>query len=192
MTPEARIGPNAVLQLADVVRQRRGEALLNSLLHGAGLGALPSPSGMIPEGDAARLHQYLRQALPNLASDWTAEAGVRTGHYILAHRIPRAAQAVLRTLPPALAAPLLAKAIARHAWTFAGSGQFEALNPWRFAIHDNPVVRGETSQTCLCHWHSAVFETLYTALVSPRCRCGEVQCCAQPNQSACVFSITRR
>ncbi|MEL7258851.1 MAG: hypothetical protein AAFN80_13550, partial [Pseudomonadota bacterium] len=56
----------------------------------------------------------------------------------------------------------------KHAWTFAGSGQFECVSPWTYRIEDNPVVRGEISQAPLCTWHAAVFEHLYQVLVHPR------------------------
>jgi bacteriochlorophyll 4-vinyl reductase len=36
-----------------------------------------------------------------------------------------------------------------------------------FEIADNPVVRGEHSETPLCHWHAAVFERLFSALCGP-------------------------
>jgi divinyl protochlorophyllide a 8-vinyl-reductase len=45
----------------------------------------------------------------------------------------------------------LGKAIARHAWTFAGSGRFRVVAPLVFEIADNPIVRGEVSDVPLCH-----------------------------------------
>ncbi|MEO0679272.1 MAG: bacteriochlorophyll 4-vinyl reductase, partial [Pseudomonadota bacterium] len=132
-----------------------------------------------------------RARRPREAADWGAEAGRRTADYILAHRIPPRAQALLRAAPARLAAPLLARAIARHAWTFAGSGRFEAQGAWRLVVHDNPMVRGERAAAPLCRWHAAVFERLYRALAADDCRCRELRCGAQPGETACVFEIRR-
>ena len=136
------------------------------------------------------MHQALRTLEPEMAPSLAWEAGVRTAHYIMEHRIPQAAQRVLKALPPVLAAPLLSRAIARHAWTFAGSGRFVREGALRFAIHDNPIVRGETGTTPLCHWHAAVFETLYRGLVDARLRCAETTCCATGHE-ACRFTLSR-
>ena len=82
------------------------------------------------------------------------------------------------------------KAIAKHAWTFAGSGSFRVVTPWRFEIVDNPIVRGERSDTPLCHWHAAVFERLYQVLVDRTAMCREVACCAVTGGNTCRFDIT--
>jgi divinyl protochlorophyllide a 8-vinyl-reductase len=108
------------------------------------------------------------------------------------HRIPGAARRALMALPASLAAPLLARAIARNAWTFAGSGAFEMVStrPPVFLIRDNPVVRGEVSRTPLCHWHAAVFQRLFGALVHPGYRAHETECCAM-GAGACRFELLR-
>ncbi|MEE4121394.1 MAG: bacteriochlorophyll 4-vinyl reductase [Paracoccaceae bacterium] len=189
----ARIGPNAILQMVPVLDAHTGADIRRSLLAEAGVLDLPDGSGMIPEGPAAALHQALRRRLPHEAPQIAREAGLGTGDYILAHRIPRPAQALLRVLPARLAAPILARAIARHAWTFAGSGTFAiaARTPLTFTLADNPVVRGERSAVPLCAWHEAVFERLFRSLVSPRARVTETQCCAQ-GAPACRFEVRLR
>lgn len=156
----------------------------------AGLDAPPSDAGLMPEGPAARLHHAVRETLGPAAPWVLAEAGRATGDYILAHRIPRAAQAVLRTLPAALSAPLLKAAIAKHAWTFAGSGQFSTRPGLVFEIARNPVIAGESSPTPLCHWHAAVFERLFRTLVDDRLRAQETGCCACGDH-ACRFELSR-
>ena len=178
---EARIGPNSVLQLAQVLDAHLGKAATQALLLDAGLTALPTDSGLMPEGPAARLHQALRSRHPDAAAMLATEAGARTGDYILAHRIPQPAQHLLRRLPRFLSAPLLAAAISKHAWTFAGSGEFRVAQrrPLVFELSDNPIVRGENALQPLCHWHAAVFQRLFTTLVSPDMRCLETDCCAQ-------------
>jgi divinyl protochlorophyllide a 8-vinyl-reductase len=190
--PGARIGPNAILQMLPVLDAATGPETRRALLAEAGVIEIPDGSSMIPEGPAAALHQALRRRLPHEAPEIARTAGLGTGDYILAHRIPKPAQSLLKLLPPALAAPVLARAIAKHAWTFAGSGRFEiaSTRPLVFEIQDNPVVRGETSPVPLCHWHVAVFERLFRQLVSPRMEVTETACCAQ-GAPACRFALRR-
>ena len=182
------IGPNAVLQHAAVIRRHGGEARLAALMAAAALDRLPTGDAMIPEAEAAALHRALRTA-PD-AEALEREAGTATADYILAHRIPAAAQRLLKALPAPLAAPLLSRAIARNAWTFAGSGSFERRTSWTFALRDNPLVRGETSVMPLCVWHAVVFEWLYRVLVAPDCRCRETACAAT-GAAECRFEISR-
>jgi len=191
--PGARIGPNAILQMIPVLDAHTGPDIRRALCAEAGIVELPDGSGMVPEGPAAALHQALRRRMPHEASRIARAAGLATGDYILAHRIPRFAQIVLRASPACLAAPVLARAIAKHAWTFAGSGRFEIAGtaPIVFALHDNPVVRGERSTVPLCHWHAAVFERLFATLVTPRAQVTEAECCAM-GAPACRFEIRLR
>ena len=184
------IGPNALTQLLPLLERAGGAELTERLLARAGVTALPDMTGLIDEAPVARLHQAMRAEVPALAPSLAWEAGVRTADYILAHRIPRPAQAVLKRLPARAAGPVLSRAIAKNAWTFAGSGRFEVRRGWPavFLIHDNPVVRGERSQTPLCHWHAGVFERLFRALVTDRARAREVACCAC-GAPACRFEV---
>lgn len=190
MPEDGVIGPNAVLQLVPVLDRAGGRELRWRVLAGAGIFELPDGQTMIPEGSAARLHQEMRRVLPDLAPALAHAAGYATADYILAHRIPRLAQAVLRVLPAPLAARALARAITAHAWTFAGSGAFSQISPYCFEIRDNPIVRGEHSDTGLCIWHAAVFERLYRVLVAPDFRCTETACCAA-GAPACRFELSR-
>ncbi len=185
------IGPNALTQLLPVLERAGGAELRERLLARAGVTALPDMTGLIDEAPVARLHQAMRAEVPALAPALAFEAGARTADYILAHRIPRPVQAVLTRLPAWAAGPVLSKAIARNAWTFAGSGRFEVLRAWPavFLIHDNPVVRGEQAGAPVCHWHAGVFERLYRVLVTDRARAREVACCAC-GAPACRFEVT--
>ncbi len=190
---EALIGPNAILQMIPVLESAGGSRLVQKVLATAGLDRLPDGQTMIPQIDAARMHQAMRACCPVWQADAIAqEAGTRTADYILACRIPKPAQRVLKMLPARWAAPILARAIAKHAWTFAGSGQFRVLSPWRFEIRDNPIVQGERAPHTLCMWHAAVFQRLYQVLVARDVTCTERVCCAQAGQDACVFILTRR
>lgn len=184
------IGPNALTQLLPLLERVGGAELKSGLLAEAGIFELPDMSGLIDEVPVARLHQAMRAEIPDLAPSLAWEAGVRTADYILANRIPRVARAVLAALPPALAGPLLIRAIEKNAWTFAGSGRFEVAGrrPPVFLIHDNPVVRGEFAAEPICQWHCGVFERLFRALVGDRLRARETQCCAC-GAEACRFEI---
>jgi divinyl protochlorophyllide a 8-vinyl-reductase len=186
------IGPNAILQLLPVLEREGGAALRDRLLRAAGLKAPPSDTGMMDERPAAAMHHALRRELPDRAAALARQAGLATGDYILAHRIPAPAQALLRRLPVPVAAWMLTRAIAQHSWTFAGSGRFEVLSsrPLSVRILDNPVVRGERAEAPICHWHAAVFERLFTDLVHPGYRVRETACCAT-DAPACVFELRR-
>lgn len=184
------IGPNAILQLLPQIARIGGEARVAQMLAEAGIFDVPDGTHMIPEGDAARLHQVLRRDEPDLAPQLAAKAGRATADYILAHRIPEFAQILLKLLTAPLAARSLSRAIAKHAWTFAGSGEFRVVSPWCFEIAHNPIVRGEHSATPLCHWHTAVFERLYRVLVHPHVTCEETTCCATSADGMCRFELT--
>lgn len=185
---EGLIGPNAVLQLLPVLEQAGGVALRDQVMAAAGIFSPPSDTTMMPQAPAARLHQALRQIDPEMAPALAWAAGERTGRYILAHRIPKAAQLLLRAMPARAVAPILSKAIAKNAWTFAGTGTFVVDGPLSFAISGNPIVAGEHSKKPLCHWHTAVFETLYRKLVHPDLACRECACCAM-GAPACQFVL---
>ncbi|MFA8443506.1 bacteriochlorophyll 4-vinyl reductase [Yoonia sp.] len=184
------IGPNAILQLLPVLERAGGIDFRDQVMAAAGVFEAPGDDAMMPEAPAARMHQALRAIEPDMAPSLAWAAGERTAQYIMAHRIPKAAQVVLKLLPAALAGPILSKAIAQHAWTFAGSGTFRLAGPLTFEIADNPIVRGEVSEEPLCHWHRAVFETLFRTLVDPRLRCEEQSCCAM-GAPACRFVLKR-
>lgn len=185
------IGPNALLQLAPVLDAALGQAARRRIFETGGHDGLPAPEGMIPEAGVAAIHQAVRRT-PEAAA-LLAEAGRRTGDYILAHRIPPLAQRVLRTLPPRIAVPMLTLAIARHSWTFAGSGQFRVVARWPAVVEiaDNPMTRSERTAAPICIWHAAVFERLYGALALRGARVNEVACCAC-GDPACRFEITRQ
>ncbi len=172
-----------------MIERLGGVERVDQMLARAGVFDVPDGTAMISERVAARLHRQLRAEEPELAPGLTAEAGRRTADYILAHRIPRPVQSLLKLLPSPLSARQLSAAIRRHAWTFAGSGRFRAVDPWTFEIYDNPLVAGERSGVCLCHWHAAVFARLYADLVHPRCQCAETECAAQGQHRPCRFAL---
>lgn len=189
----ARIGPNAITRLAQALTQRCGSAATEDLFGRAGLSeylATP-PRQMVDEAHARRLHGLLRTLLdPATAAAVARDAGVATAEYLLAHRIPRPAQAVLRVLPAPLAARALLAAVGRHAWTFAGSGSFSvALQPQPvLTIRGNPLCRGQHSEVPVCDYYAATFERLFRELVHRRARVEEIFCEAC-GADACRFVV---
>lgn len=190
---QALIGPNAVLQLLNVLEEEGGPRLAAHILALGGMFDLPQETGMIDERPVARIHQALRRDMPERAPRLAWAAGEATANYIIANRIPAPVRLLLQVLPPKPAARLLSRAIAKHAWTFAGSGVFRVVSthPFTFEILDNPVVRGEHARKPICFWHTAVFETLFRRLVAPDFTARETQCCACGDE-ACRFELTRR
>lgn len=189
MQAEALIGPNAVLQMVPVLDHACGRGQRDRLLRASGIIHLPDGSCMIPEAQPARLFRALRESLPDQAPEIATEAGRHTADYLMAHRIPAMAKRLLRHLPRPLATELLSRAIARHAWTFAGSGRFRIAGrqPRVFEIVANPLALGQATEP-LCHWHAAVFEGLFKALVDPSVTVRESACCAA-GARACRFLL---
>lgn len=188
-----RIGPNAITRVAEVLPALLGDAGTRALFEAAGLGGYLSqpPEGMVDETEVARLHRVLRQQLgPAVAGQVARSAGMRTADYLLARRIPKPVQWLLKRLPPVLAARVLLQAIGRHAWTFAGSGQFQAVagRPCVLTIRDNPLCRGVASAHPACDFYSATFERLFQVLVHPAVQVVETQCEAR-GDPVCRFEL---
>lgn len=186
----ARIGPNSVLQLVPVLDETIGTGPRAMLMARSGLQELPADEGLMEETPAALLHQAVRAQYPELAPELTRRAGLRTADYIISHRIPPVVMQLLVMAPPWLSGPLLARTIERHAWTFAGSGEFRVASkrPLVFELYDNPVVRGESAETPICHWHAAVFQRLFNNLVDQDLTCTETACCAT-GSDCCRFEL---
>jgi divinyl protochlorophyllide a 8-vinyl-reductase len=189
----ARIGPNAITQVAAALSARSGPERAAAVLGEAGLGSylLSPPAGMVPESEVVALHRSLRAALDGVEREMICrDAGERTADYLLANRIPRPVQALLKVLPASLASRVLLAAISRHAWTFAGSGRFGAVagNPVRLSIEGCALCRGAAFDAPGCVYYAATFERLYRVLVSPRAIAREVACegCGAP---ACRFEV---
>ncbi len=184
---DARVGPNAIVQLGEALRARLGEERAAEVYAAAGLSPLLSdpPQAMVDERLVAALFRALYDQLPGEEPGaLAAEAGARTASYLLANRIPAPARVALGLLPRGLSARLLLRAIAGNAWTFAGSGGFRARagRPHRIEIAANPIPLPG------CVWHVAVFEGLFRALVAPEARVRHVACCLA-GAPACRFEI---
>ncbi len=189
----ARIGPNAITRIAEALRRDGGEGQARRVFFAAQLEChlRVEPQRMVDEADVTRLHRSLRDTLGIAAARRISrDAGLATGDYLLANRIPKLVRALLKRLPAPLAARVLMSAIGRHAWTFAGSGTFawRARAGIRFEIRNNPICRGATAEEPLCDYYAATFERLFRVLVSDRARVSETACEAAGGE-ACRFEI---
>ena len=190
---QGRIGPNAVIRLAEALEAVEGHAAASGVFRASRLEhylEVP-PTGMVAEDEVATLHGELHQALGDRRARSVAWiAGQRTADYLLAHRIPAPAQRLLKALPAALASRLLLVAIGRNAWTFVGTGQFTAMPgaPVVVSIADCPLCRHARSPVPYCEFYAATFERLFAQLVHPQSRAVETACRAM-GASACRFEI---
>lgn len=188
-----RIGPNAVIRVEEAVAAIEGAGAALRIFQGAGIAKWLErrPTEMVDETRVAALHRSLHGVLGDGRArtiGWIA--GQRTADYLLANRIPRAAQTVLKGLPPRLAAPILTRAIARNAWTFVGSGQLdvEGGRPIVISVKDCPLCKGVSSAAPYCDFYGGTFERLFTRLVNPGSRAREIACQATGG-GACAFSL---
>jgi divinyl protochlorophyllide a 8-vinyl-reductase len=153
------------------------------------------PEVRVEEAAVARLHDALRTCASPLEAEAIArDAGDRTALYLLAHRIPKPAQALLSVAPRRLATALLLRAVAAHAWTFVGSGTLRAHagDPAIVEIVSNPLQRCAGASRPACVWHEAVFTRLFRALVDSQMEVREVTCRALGRGDVCRFEIGAR
>lgn len=162
------------------------------LLESTGYTMTALPSEMIAEREAQSLvHALVEKVGPWLATSVLREAGHRTGDYLLANRIPRIAQWVMRVSPQSVALSILLSAIGRNAWTFVGSGRFRVGSS-----SGNPELIVESCAMCsdmhedrpMCDFYAGTFERLMQALVARHASVTEIECCAQGG-SACRFAV---
>ncbi|BAM91862.1 4-vinyl protochlorophyllide reductase [Bradyrhizobium oligotrophicum S58] len=188
-----RIGPNAIIQTAEALRLLLGEDTTRRVFAVARLDGYLSvpPAGMVDEAEVIRLHGALRTVLDDETARAVAtRAGQLTAAYLLAHRIPSAAQRVLRLLPARLAGRALTRAISAHAWTFAGTGTFTARpgRPTLYEISHCPLCREHHGDHAVCDFYAATFETLFATLVHPNAHAREIGCEAT-GAHACRFEV---
>lgn len=192
---EARLGPNAVTRLAEALRERDGEGAAQRVFSTARLTAhlAQPPEQMVPEHEVAALHGALRAELGIAEARRVGRlAGEKTAAYLLARRVPRLMRRLLPLLPAWLAARLLCRAIAAHAWTFAGSGRLSISLGRRCVTMDlaaSPVCSDQRFGEPLCDFQAATIEGLFAALVHRSARTEETACRAQ-GAPACRF-VTR-
>jgi len=189
---EALIGPNAILQLKAPVNEILGEGVMAQMLD---LCRVPMPTGdrMISEQVVGRVHHTLWQLFPDRAQAVSERAGLATADYIRKNRIPRVVRIALRMMPAHMAERMLTKAIENHAWTFCGSGALRTNREdgsIHFLLRDNPLADVDAHPQHPCHWHSAVFERLFTSVLGKPYYCQEVSCCAMGGDT-CHFVMSR-
>lgn len=189
-----RIGPNAVIRLAEALDALETQAVTKKLFIAAELGNYVHalPDAMVPEDDVTRLHRRLRSDLgAGRAATVSWIAGQRTADYLLDNRIPKPVQRVLKLLPRRLAAFILLKAIGAHAWTFAGTSRFswKMGRPITLRFEDCPLCRGDRSSVPCCSYYAATFEHLLRELTNADTTVREVECTAAGGE-ACRFEIT--
>ncbi len=191
-----RIWPNAITRLTETLDGVEGKGAGARTLERAGLAAYVAipPEHMVDETEVIALHAAVRQAFGHGRADtlsWLA--GRRTGDYLLANRIPKAVQRILKLLPPPIAARVLLKAIAAHSWTFAGSGVFrvKGFAPVTVEIVDCPLCRGHHADRPSCSYFSATMERIFSVLVHPDTKVTETTCGAL-GALACTFVIDWR
>lgn len=188
-----RIGPNAIIRVGEALTAREGLEVTRRVFSVAALSEYleTPPTEMVPEAQVIALQQALRAQLPaDRAAAVAHDAGHRTGDYLLAHRIPKPAQRLLKWLPPPLACRLLLSAVAKNAWTFVGSGHygFEMTAQAHVSISQCPICRGANAEAPICDFYTGAFERLCRILVSPRVQVRETACQAT-GAPACRFEI---
>lgn len=188
-----RIGPNAVIRLAEALDAVESKAVTLRLFNAAGFGAhaVAPPDDMVPEGEVSALHRQLRNELgPKRAASISWIAGLRTADYLLANRIPGPVQRLLRLLPKRLSAFILLKAIGAHAWTFAGTGRFSWSigRPITLQFEDCALCRADHSIQPCCQYYAATFERLFQELIDADTRVAETGCIAA-GAEACRFEV---
>jgi divinyl protochlorophyllide a 8-vinyl-reductase len=179
-----QVGPNAIIQTAAALSALIGADAPRTVFRRAGLGRYLEcmPNDMVSQDEAACLFAAVRSSLPQADAVRVFQyAGMLTGRYLLAHRIPVPAKRLLRALPHALSARLLISAIGRSAWTFAGSGVFQCTRGRRLSIK----IAGNPLAVPGCPWHLGVFQTLFGDLVSAAVTVRHSACCAT-GDGACI------
>lgn len=189
----AQIGPNTIIQVAQVLRDRLSPAFADLVLRDATQYTLATmPSRMVDEREAQGVVQALvRRMGATAATHMLREAGSRTADYLLANRIPRIAQLVIRVVPRRVGLMLLLKAMKANAWTFAGSGHFHVAPSGRtpeLVFENCAMCRGMREGMPMCDFYAGTFERLIGVLVARNVRVSEVACMAQGAPS-CRFEL---
>lgn len=187
------IGPNAIIRVAEALEDSQGRAAVTELFTAAGLAHYLNamPTEMVDEREVTALQSALRAQLgiPG-ARSISRDAGLRTGDYLLANRIPPSVQRLLFILPSSMACPSLMRAIRGNSWTFVGTGIFDAdpTYPPRLLVTNSPICRGATATEPLCDYYAGTFERLFRRLVHRKSVVTEIACQAN-GAHRCVFEV---
>ncbi|MCC7053408.1 MAG: bacteriochlorophyll 4-vinyl reductase [Gemmatimonadaceae bacterium] len=189
----ARIGPNTIIQVAGVLRDRLSQSFAEAVLREGTPYTLDTmPHDMVDEREALGMVRVLvRRVGATAAVSVLREAGYRTADYLLANRIPSVAQWIIRAAPRRIGLKILLKAMSANAWTFAGSGTFRVI-----AAARTPELVFESCLMCrdmhedqpMCDFYAGTFERLIRVLVADEVRVSEVECMAQGG-ARCRFQL---
>lgn len=190
---EARIGPNAIIRVGEALVAMQGRGMAADVFAAASLTSFfeAPPQSMVPEQQVTRLHAAMRGLLGvGLARRVGAEAGRRTAHYLLGHRVPRPLVLMLPRLPAWLSARVLLHAVSKHSWTFAGSADFtaRAAQPVEIGLAGCAICRNAHESGPLCDYYGETLAGLFRALVSRDCAALQTSCAAA-GASACRFQL---
>ncbi|NWJ45810.1 MAG: bacteriochlorophyll 4-vinyl reductase [Chloroflexi bacterium] len=192
--PSGKIGPNSLIQTVRAMRRIYGDEKARRILEEGGQGFLwdHHPGEMIDEGEFITLARMLysnlgvQETLPLLRL-----SGNLTGEYVLANRIPKFAQRIIKFLPRKLRLKVMLNAIGKNAWTFAGSGKYSfTLSPQLQINLDESIIRHAISKANVpvCSYYTGAFETLLKTLVDAHIQVEEIECAIR-GDSRCVFQI---
>ena len=189
---DARIGPNAIIQTVAALREAVGKPHAAILLAAAtGRTFAEMPEHMVNEDEVIRFVHAIRESLaPAQAAAVMRESGVRTAEYLIANRIPRFAQRIMRVLPAGASLRILLGAIMKHTWTFAGSAAVRVTfgRVPLMTLQHCPMCRGLHSEGPCCVYYTATLERLMQRLVSPRATVRE-EVCEASGAPSCVFAF---
>lgn len=184
----ARIGPNAIIQTIQALKESYGDVQAAAMLRHAGQAHLIDyvPTGMVDEAEFYALVTLLTDQLGLAgAQQVLRRSGQLTAHYLLQHRIPRPFQQLVRMLPRCIGLALLLVAIRNHAWTFVGSGTFQ------FTLGRPPkltIMTGQYASEAAYSFYGGTFETLLRALIDRNTRL-EAAACQGPDATAQVYAV---
>lgn len=185
----AKIGPNAIIQTIQALKEVYGGVQAAAVLRRAGQAHLIDyvPTDMVDEADFYALVTLLTDQLGlERAQQVLRRSGQLTAHYLLQHRIPRPFQRLVHTLPRRTGLALLLFAIRKHAWTFVGSGTFQ------FTVGKPPqltITPGQYAGEAAYSFYGGTFETLLRALIDGNIRL-ETAACQGPGATGQVYAVT--
>lgn len=185
----AVIGPNTVIQLRNALDAGEPPVTGRFIFEDAGCLAYYDslPDKMVSEAIPQALYRSLfRHAPRDEALEIASDSGRRTAEYVMLNRIPSPVRYLLKVLPGPLSARLLLDAIEKNAWTFVGSGTcFTRFGePSLIEISHNPLKMPG------CAWHTAVFQTMFEALVSPTSLVVHDDGCSSRRDGLCRFWVS--
>jgi divinyl protochlorophyllide a 8-vinyl-reductase len=178
-----KIGPNSIIQTVRALQDFYGQKKAVEILEQGGQGHVLTRelNEMIDEQDFIALAKMLYS---QLGVDDTLpllrRSGNLTGEYVLANRIPKPVQRLIKFLPLPLRLKVLLTAIGKSSWTFAGSGTYSFITRPRplITINNSIIKQAVQAKKPVCSYYTGAFETLIKTLVSPRAVIEEVECLA--------------